>query len=237
MTVTCYADDYTGYTENQQIEFRNRLNDQMLLVDAINGIRVPDHFPLLWVQVVRAAQLQPGYEPATDLVYILSNLPLPLPWRPILDELHQMWERQRQDGIRVEAEWWHQAQKGAQQLATGQAQMMSPYGYPQQYGMDGHAGPSFTPELGYGYNVQPPEDSDLEEVCAAAIRAAEEQAESERALDRVDSGVGMLNLDDESDPQTTTTGRAGMQPCDDLGSGLEDLLDEETARLLGLLAD
>jgi hypothetical protein len=236
MTVACYADDYTGYTENQQIEFRNRLNDQMLLVDAINDIRVPDHFPLLWVQVVRAAQLQPGYKPATDLVYILSHLPLPPPWRPILDELHQMWERQRQDRMRVEAAAWQQAQKRAQQLATGQPQMMSPYGHPQQHGMDGQAGPSLSSELGHGYNVQPLEDSDLEEIRAAAIRAAEEQAESERALDRVDSGVGILDLNDASDPQTTT-GCADMEPCDDLGSGLEDLLDEETARLLGLLAD
>jgi hypothetical protein len=43
----------------------------MLLLGHIDGVRVEEDFPLLWMRLLRENQLLPGYDPKTDPLYKL----------------------------------------------------------------------------------------------------------------------------------------------------------------------
>ncbi|KAI4952362.1 hypothetical protein J4E91_002831 [Alternaria rosae] len=213
----CYTDDFTGFTVEQQNEFIERLNGQLLFLDKIGDIRVPHRFPLLWRPVTRAREMQPGYDSTTDLVYLLSRFP-PAPWRLIFDELNHRWELQRQEQER--AYWAHQqAQMHEQQLAAGWQQMPSPYAHPQQYEMRGPSSQSAQMPDRYS------EARNLEEITAAVIRAAQRRSQDETAMDRVDSNVDVSGSNDVSNAPHAA---AGLGETSALSANIDPSLDGMT---------
>ncbi|KAL1798117.1 hypothetical protein ACET3X_002154 [Alternaria dauci] len=74
------AADYTGFTENQQIEFRNALNEHMLLITSIDGMPVPERFPLLWMRAARQNQMSSlidGFNPPMEQLQMPGGSPQP----------------------------------------------------------------------------------------------------------------------------------------------------------------
>ncbi|KAG9193996.1 hypothetical protein G6011_04031 [Alternaria panax] len=134
MEQAVYPQNWTGYTENQQIEFRNILNDHMLLLDHIDGIPVDERFPLLWKPVTRKNQLLPGYDPQTDIVYKLAHKS-PEIWTPIRNELVWKWCWQEQQ--RLFAWQQQQGQMQGAYMTAGQPQMAG-FNHPQQLQMNGY---------------------------------------------------------------------------------------------------
>jgi hypothetical protein len=206
-----YAPRYfTGFTIEQQIEFRNCLNDRMLLIASIDGVPLGEDFPLLWAPMLRENQLEEGYDHRTDRVYLLSHCP-PAQWRPILYALSQRWALQHQHQLVAQ----YQTQIHGHHMAPGQPEIPG-YTYPQQIQMRecnvavGHshvprdytrpqhdamsvesiqgAGMSFAdssfpavdPSLASALQQ---EESDLEAVRAAATQAVAEQDLSSQGLD------------------------------------------------------
>jgi len=193
-----FSDGHTGFSLERQNEFIERLNGQLLLLDKIGDIQVPRRFPLLWVPVTRAKELQPEYDSRTDLVYLLSRFP-PAPWRPIFEELRHKWQRQD------EAAYWARqpAQMHEQQLAAGWQQM--PYAHPQQDEMDGQSAQM---------HAQYWEARNTEEILAAAPRAAKRRRQDERAMERVDSGgVDMLGRNNVSGLEEDSASDANIDPA------------------------
>ncbi|KAI4646954.1 hypothetical protein J4E93_005178 [Alternaria ventricosa] len=186
-----------------QNEFSERLNNQGLLLDKIEGIEVPRPYALLWRPVTRARELQPGYDSRTDFVYLLSRSPPPS-WRLIFEELDQKWQRQEQ------AAYWasQQAQMHEQQLAAGWQQV--PYAHPQQDEMGGPGSQS----------AQYWEARNAEERLAAAHRAAEQRRRDATSMERLDSGVDMLGRNNESGLEETFASDACIDPALlDMGNG------------------
>ncbi|KAI4688270.1 uncharacterized protein J4E84_005201 [Alternaria hordeiaustralica] len=191
----CYPDNHTGFTVEQQNEFSERLNKQGLLPDKVEGIQVPRPFPLLWVPVTRARELQPGYNSRTDLVYLLSRFP-PDPWGPIFEELRHKWQRD-------EAAYWasQRAQGHEQQLAAGWQQI--PYPHPQQDEMGGQSAQM---------HAQYCEARNADETLAAAHRAAEKRRRDDMAMERGDSGVDVLGRNNESGLEETLALSPNIDP-------------------------
>lgn len=219
----CYPDDFTGFTVEQQNEFIERLNGQLLLLDKIGDIWVPHRFPFLWRPVTRAREIQPGYDSRTDLVYLLSRFP-PAPWRPIFDELNHRWELQRQEQER--AYWaYQQVQMHEQQLAASWQQMPSPYAHPQPHEMGGPSSQSAQMPDQYS------EARNLEELTAAAIRTARRQSRDETSRERVDSNVDKSGSNDVSGAPHAATGLEETSALSaNFDPSLDDMLPEEYGR-------
>jgi hypothetical protein len=82
------SDDWTGFTIEQQAEFRSRLKHYQVDVDSIHGIEIPADAPLLWKPAMRAKQCSPYYEPSKDPVLQL-NYCAPEAWAWIMTD---MWD-------------------------------------------------------------------------------------------------------------------------------------------------
>ncbi|KAH6883392.1 hypothetical protein BKA58DRAFT_35929 [Alternaria rosae] len=221
----CYPDNFTGFTVEQQNEFAERLNGQLLLLDKIGDIQVPRLFPLLWLPVTRAREMQPEYDSRTDLVYLLSRFP-PAPWHPIYEELKHRWERERQQQEQA-AYWAHcqQAQMHEQQLATGHQQMPSPYAHPHEHEMGGPSSQSAQMPNQYS------QARNLEEITAAVIRAARRRSRDETAMERVDSDVDKSGSNDVSGAPHAATGLEETSALSaNFDPSLDDMLPEEYGR-------
>ncbi|KAF1836262.1 hypothetical protein BDW02DRAFT_244119 [Decorospora gaudefroyi] len=174
-------DNWTGYTSQQQVDFRTRVQLLGPQVKAINGVEITPKTPLLWVPALRDRQLQPGYDYKRDPVYQLSF------WAP------PVWDLVRADmlagkppklpEIWVEMERPEQLRLGALQAGADHSH---PVGYPQQLQGVIVAEPrqipnqysATTPNQDQNIDVpaqQQEDDFDLAAIVAAASQAAKDQ--------------------------------------------------------------
>jgi hypothetical protein len=240
MAVEYAPNDYTGYTDEQQIEFRRLLDEKMLLLDSINGIELPHDMPLLWVPVLREAQLMPGYDPSADAVYLLSRHP-PAQWQLVLGGLLQLWEQRHQQqllaGLGV-AQWTQHSQLHGPHPAADQPQQGVENEHHEKVGIEQYrALAEWLYSRGMPYDQQP-EAMDLVEISAAATQAAAEQTQCEERFKRQDSGVDVSDSNDAPDTcQTATEPAEPYWPSTDLHLDWQGFFNDSAAWERGLRAE
>ena len=89
-----YPDDWTGFTNAEQSQFRALVGEKGLIPPQINGLSIPPDMPLLWVRVLRSSQRKPRYNSSKDPVFQLSHN-WPRSWMPMMKRMDGVLEKQQ----------------------------------------------------------------------------------------------------------------------------------------------